>query len=260
VNCKHVGLVKPNLYIFAVGISRYPKLSARFQLDYAHTDAQSLTKAFKNQEGRLFGEVHHNILINEKARVGTISDVLGSLSGIDGNDLVVVFMAGHGVRDKNGIFYFLTSEGNFQEPKKGGLSWSVLGEHLVRIKGRVVLLLDACHSGSLVTETVVPNDELAHKFFTEGRGGIMAFSASKGRQFSMESPDIGGGYGIFTYALVQGLGPKAQEVDTNENKFVEFMELVDYVTEYVNNMTKGEQTPWLSRKELFGDLPIATVN
>ena len=38
------------------------------------------------------------------------------------------------------------------------------------------------------------------------------------------------------------------------------MELVDYVTEYVNDVTKGEQTPWLSRKELFGDLPMATVN
>jgi hypothetical protein len=38
------------------------------------------------------------------------------------------------------------------------------------------------------------------------------------------------------------------------------MELVDSVSTYVNKETKGEQTPWLSRKELFGDLPIAVVN
>ena len=77
----------------------------------------------------------------------------------------------------------------------------------------------------------------------------------------MESPNIaGGGFGIFTYALTLGLGPKLKKVDINGNNFVEFMELVDYVSKYVDNVTKGEQTPWLSRKELFGDLPVATVN
>ena len=63
--------------------------------------------------------------------------------------------------------------------------------------------------------------------------------------------------GAFTYALTQGLGPKAKEADRNGNGFVEFMELVDYVGKSVNATTKGEQTPWLSRKELFGDLAIA---
>ena len=120
--------------------------------------------------------------------------------------------------------------------------------------------LDACHSGSIVTETVVPNDELAQQLFAGEHGGVMVFSASKGRQYSLESPDIGGGFGIFTYGLVQSLGSKAKVVDTNGNGFVEFMELVDSVSTYVNKETKGEQTPWLSRKELFGDLPIAAVN
>ena len=120
-------------------------------------------------------------------------------------------------------------------------------------------MLDACHSGSIVTETVVPNDQLAQQFFSGTHGGVMVFSASKGRQYSMESPDIGGGFGLFTYALVQGLGPRAKEVDNNQNSVVEFMELVDYVRKYVNQETKGDQTPWLSRKELFGDLPLALV-
>jgi len=164
------------------------------------------------------------------------------------------------VKAKDGTFYFLTSDGSFEKPQEAGVSWTLLGEHLARIKARVILLLDACHSGSIVTKTVVPNDELAQQFFTGGLGGIMVFSASKGRQFSMESPDIGGGFGIFTYALTQSLGPRAKEADTNSDGFVEFMELVDYVSQYVHKETKGEQTPWLSRKELFGDLPVAVVN
>jgi hypothetical protein len=41
---------------------------------------------------------------------------------------------------------------------------------------------------------------------------------------------------------------------------VEFMELVTYVMRYVDKLTGGNQTPWLSRKELFGDLPVAVVS
>jgi uncharacterized caspase-like protein len=229
-------------------------------LEFAHTDAKALVEAFKNQEGKLFGEVRFNTLSNKEATVQTINDVLDALSGIDENDLAVVFMAGHGVKAQDSTFYFLTSTGSFDEPQKGGVSWTLLGNYLEKIKGRVILLLDACHSGSIVTETVVPNDELAQQLFGGGHGGVMVFSASKGRQFSLESPDIGGGFGIFTYALTQSLGPKAREADTNNDGFVEFMELVDYVSTYVNKATKGEQTPWLSRKELFGDLPVAKVN
>jgi uncharacterized caspase-like protein len=192
--------------------------------------------------------------------VDNILEALDALSAISPNDLAVIFMAGHGVKAEDGTFYFLTSTGRFEEPEKAGVSWTLLGQYLARIKGRVILLLDACHSGSIVTETIVPNDELAQQFFSGEHGGVMVFSASKGRQYSLESPDIGGGFGIFTYGLVQSLGSKAKVVDTNGNGFVEFMELVDSVSAYVNKETKGEQTPWLSRKELFGDLPIAAVN
>jgi hypothetical protein len=260
VICKHSGLVKPNLYVFAIGISEYPRLPSKWQLEFAHSDAEAIIETFQKQEGRLFAEVRYNYLSNEKATAVTITEVLDALRTIDENDVAVIFMAGHGIKAVDGTFYFLTSDGSFEEPEKGGLSWEVLGEYLNRVKGRVLLFLDACHSGSIVTETIVPNDELAQQFFSGGQGGIMVFSASKGRQFSLESPDIGGGFGVFTYALVQSLGSKAKRVDTNRNGFVEFMELVDYVRHTVDKVTKGEQTPWLSRKELFGDLPVAVVN
>jgi WD40 repeat protein len=259
VTSQHAGLAKPNLYVFAIGISRYPKMPASWQLEFAHTDAQALVNTLSKQKGKLFGDVRYDLVLNEKATSATIIDVLDGLSTIDENDMAVLFMAGHGARDEDGTFYFLTTNANIKQPHKGGISWALLGNYLDRIKGRVILLLDACHSGSIVTETVVPNDQLAQQLFSGTHGGVMVFSASKGRQYSLESPDIGGGFGLFTYALVQGLGPRAKEVDNNQNSVVEFMELVDYVRKYVNQETKGDQTPWLSRKELFGDLPLALV-
>ncbi|MBT8350516.1 MAG: caspase family protein, partial [Deltaproteobacteria bacterium] len=84
-------------------------------------------------------------------------------------------------------------------------------------------------------------------------------SASKGRQYSFEGPDIGQGAGTFAYALSQGIGENSSEADVNDDDYVEFMELVEYVKDIVDQETNGEQTPWLSRKEIFGDLPIAVV-
>ena len=257
---KQPGKPKPNLHIFAIGISEYPKLADNWQLDFAHTDAKALIKTLHKQEGKLFGTVKSNILTNTQATPAKIGEMLDALSAISDNDIAVIFMAGHGTKAKDGTFYFLTQNGDFENPAAGGITWKLFGEKLAKIKGRTLLFLDACHSGSISTETIAPNNELAAKFFKGQTGGVMVFSASKGRQNSLESPDLGGGFGFFTYALTQGLGKKSKQVDTNKNGFVEFMELVDYVKEYVNKETEGMQTPWLSRKELFGDLPIAKVN
>lgn len=253
------GLRKPDLYVLAVGASAYPKLPERWQLDFAHSDARNLSDTLRRQEGRAFNHVYRHVLLNEQVGSASIARALTALQEMDAGDVAVVFMAGHGVQDREGRFYFLTPEGRIEEPREGGIDWSELGRHLARIKGRTILFLDACHSGSVVTEAVAQNDRLAQRFFQEGSGGVMVFSASKGRQESMESPDVGGGFGVFTFGLIQGLEAKARDADRNGDGFVEFLELVDWVTHYVDRETAGQQTPWLSRKEMFGDLPMAKV-
>ncbi|MGV7223865.1 MAG: caspase family protein [Nitrospinales bacterium] len=258
--CKNHSLPTPNLYILGIGVSDYPLLSEQWQLDFADTDAESLIDIFKDQKGKYFHEIESNLIINEKATSENIINALNNLSRLNQNDIAIIFLAGHGVMDAYGSFHFLTAEGNVTNPRQGGIDWTTLTSYIFKIKGRVILLVDACHSGSIVNETIVPNDELAKEFFSGQRGGVMVFSASKGRQYSYESPDIEDGAGVFTYAIKQGLSSKSNIADTNGNGFVEFMELVDYVKNYVDQETNGEQTPWLSRKELFGDLPIAVVS
>lgn len=250
---------KPNLHILAIGISDYPKLSSSWQLDFAHTDAQALINTMTKQEGRLFNTVSSTILLNGQATPINIKNEIDKLSSISENDIVIIFMAGHGAKTKEDEFYFLTSTGSFNTPEVGGINWRMFSDKLSNINSRVLLFLDACHSGAISTETIAPNDELATKFFTREKGGVMVFSASKGRQSSLESPDIGGGFGFFTYALTQGLGEKSKNADKNGNGFVEFIELVNYVQQYVKTETEQQQVPWLSRQELFGDLPVAMV-
>ncbi|MGH9895858.1 MAG: hypothetical protein ACREA0_28505, partial [bacterium] len=47
-----------------IGVSRYPQLTAGDQLAFAHTDAESLVKALR-QEGKLFEHVYSHLLTNE---------------------------------------------------------------------------------------------------------------------------------------------------------------------------------------------------
>ena len=56
---------------------------------------------------------------------------------------------------------------------------------------------------------------------------------------------------------LQALGAKAKDADLNRNKYVEFMELVQYAARLVDEEMHGLQTPWLSRKEMFGDFALA---
>jgi len=251
--------VLPDLHILSIGISRYPNLPPHWQLEFAHSDAQALADVLAQQAGHLFSRVHSTLLTNDTATSDHILESLERLQRVPAEDIVVVFMAGHGVMDTEGTFHFLSSHGQLVDPGKNSINWEKLSRHLQNIKGRTILLLDACHSGSIVNEIIVPNNTLAEELYAGKRGGVMVFSASKGRQYSMETPDLGDGFGLFTYALVQALGPQSGQADINKNHYVEFSELVDYVRYFVDRETGGSQTPWLSRKELFGDLPIAHV-
>jgi len=257
VLCKRTDLPKPNLYVIGIGVSEYAMLPKEWQLSSAHKDAKSVITAFKSQEGKIFGRVETKLLTNAEASVEAITDALKGLESVKENDLAVVFLAGHGIMSKDEVFYFITPSGELEKPEKGGISWNLLGDALNKVKGRVLVLLDACHSGNISTQVIVPNDELAQKLRSDGKSGIMVFSASKGRQSALE--DVDGGYGVFAHAITQSLGPESKQADTNGNGFVEFMELVDHVRKNVDMETEGDQTPWLSRKELFGDFAIASV-
>ena len=270
VECNAPGLKKPNLFVLAVGVSKYPNLAKGYQLDYAHKDAGAIAQAFAGQK-KLFGEIRVSELTDENATLAKIDEALTAMADIPAQDLAIIFLGGHGVRDKNtGKFYFLTSNASINHPSQEGLDWSILQERLSKMKCRVVLLLDACHAGAISEETVVPNDDLVQAMMSGGRAGAMIFSAAKGRQESVESAELGTGQGLFTWAILEALGAVTKDskrgwntrslvVDTNGNGVIEFSELAEYATRRVNDISDGFQTPLIPRKEIFGDFPIATA-
>jgi hypothetical protein len=99
-------VIKPKLYILSVGVSKYMDQSLKLQ--FASKDASDFAEVMKNQAGKLYSDVVVKLLTDEKA---TKEDILDGLEWIQrettSKDVAMIFLAGHGVNDPTGNFYFL---------------------------------------------------------------------------------------------------------------------------------------------------------
>jgi tetratricopeptide (TPR) repeat protein len=86
---------------------------------------------------------------------------------------------------------------------------------------------------------------------------IFSLTASRDRERSYESPDWGGGHGIFTYYVVKGLEGQADE---NGDGIVTADELADYVRVSVREAVRsagGEQNPTSDRGSFDSNMLLA---
>jgi WD40 repeat protein/uncharacterized caspase-like protein len=270
---------RPDLWAVALGVSRYPKLAARHQLAFADDDARAIAKALAGLAGpdAPFAKAHVTTLTDAQVSVASTRKALADLSRMRPGDLAVVFLAGHGLRFADGQMRFLTHQASLKraEAKAHGVGWKQLEKALAQAPGRVLVLLDACHSGHVTTEPVAPNEALAKALAARNRAGLLVFAASRGSQFSYEvggegsgsrglelawpgkprgGEELQRGHGLFTAALLEALG--GQVPDRDRSGAVELSELIDDVRERVRAASNGKQTPWVARRELFGDLTL----
>lgn len=194
------------------------------------------------------------------------------------NDQVIVFVAGHGLLDDKLDWYFATTDIDFYNPSVRGIAYNELEGLLDGIAAREkILLMDACHSGEvdkdesqLVSVATAQNGtvnsrgfksknvetkktmglqssfELMQQLFADlSRGsGAMVISSAGGTELAFESPQWNNG--VFTYSLLMGL--KTKKADANSDSRIQVSEIRDFVTNNVQLLTKGKQTP-TSRKE-----------
>jgi uncharacterized caspase-like protein len=110
---------------------------------------------------------------------------------------------------------------------------------------KVVTFTDACHSqgigGGILGGTVKQNNlinQYLARFAGEAERAII--TASDISESSYESDQWGGGHGVFTYFLLEGLKGKA---DLNRDGTVVAGELFQYVQQQVRSATGGSQNP-----------------
>ena len=239
----------PNLYILAVGVSAYP---GKLRLNYAASDAGLITEAFRLRSRRLFSRVESKLVQDDK---GTRAAILEGLTWLESvmtpKDVGIFFFSGHGARDEDGTFYLVPVDANVLDVAASCVNGDAVKQALGNIPGRVVCMLDCCHSGS-VTEGRRPAraDDLVRDLVTDDYG-VVCMCSSLGEEASLESPATRAGF--FTLGVVEGLGGRA---DFNRDRTIHIHELDYYAKLRVMQLSGGRQNPVTGRPSGVRSFPL----
>lgn len=260
--------VKSDLYLISLGVSNYK--DTKFNLNYAAKDAEDIVTAF--EDNQVYETVHQKTMLNERVTRENILELKEFLAAAKTNDVVMLFIAGHGVLDKNLDYYYCTYDVDFLQPQLRGVSYAELEALFDGIKAiRKLLIMDTCHSGELdkddVEEIAIENTTTSDITFRSGaatnavrervglkktneavkemfndlnRGtGATIISSAGGVEYAMESAEWKNG--LFTYCLLHGI--KSKLADLNNDGRIFISELQEFVRLTVVKISKGKQQP-----------------
>jgi WD40 repeat protein len=253
----HEEMYKPKLYILAVGVSKYANSS--FNLDLPAKDARDFADVLLKQKGKLYADVQLKILTDSDATKDNVLDGLDWLQHqVTARDVGMMFLAGHGMNDNTGKYYFMPYNADPDKLLRTGVPQTDIHDTLSSLAGKAVFFVDTCHSGNaLGTAKTRGLDNGVDAFVNDlaaAENGVIVFTASTGRQFSLEDPAWGNG--AFTKAVVEGLGGKA---DYQKSGRITLKGLDYYVAERVKGLTGGRQTPVSIAPGGVSDFPLAIV-
>lgn len=241
---------KPKLYVLAVGVSKYQ--NPEYNLSLAAKDAQDFVSTLQSQKGKLYSDVVVRLLTDDKATKDDVLDGLDWLKHeVTSRDVGIMFVAGHGMNDKLGNYYFLPYNANPEQLMRTGVSQNDIKLTFASLPGKTVFFVDTCYSGSAlgtVRTSGFIND------LASAENGAIVFAASTAGQLSQENASWGNG--AFTKSVVEGLNGKA---DFRKNGLITAKGLDYYVDDRVKELTNGLQSPVSISPNGVTDFTIATV-
>jgi len=253
----------PNLWVLAVGVNGYDNAGLRLggmgNLRFAVADAKRLVESLKSQEGKRYAKVNSLIIGDGESVLPAAANIRQNLSFLEQageRDVVLLFLAGHGLSAQDGKFFFLPKDavvsgtsGNWRVDEKLAIS----GEEITAVlegQGNRLLFIDACQSGG------VDNNRMIR---TMMESNAFVFAASQGNEVSYEDPRWGGGHGVFTYNILNALkgAPNAlAEGNVSVRSMSGFVSLE--VPKATQGFPQGQQNPKVYSL-LFSDFPLAVI-
>ncbi len=227
------------LILLAIGISSYARPD--YALDLPAKDANDFNALMRTQEGRFYREVVSRVLTDGQATRAQVLQGLAWLREVArSEDTVMLFMAGHGVNDARGRYFFLPHDADIERLGATGIGEAQLRESLSEIRGKVMMFVDTCHAGNVVGRGAALSNEVTRvtNTLSAAENGVIVFSSSTGRQESMERRSWGNG--AFTKVLLQGLQGAA---DFRREGLVTHNALGFFLGRGVSLLTGGLQTP-----------------
>ena len=239
--------------LFALGVGTDQYASPRLpRLAYAASDARTFIEMAGAAADTYYSEAETELMLESEDLAGGILRWIARITATaTADDTVMILAAGHGLRDEDGAFYLAGRNTDVDDLAATGASWSKIARALAGVKARVFVFVDACHSGAV--EFSGANDgAVASIINRDGRVAVIA--ASKGRQLSQERSSLRGG--VFTTSLARIVGVERQDTDRNRNGALELSEIYGALKREVVTLTDGEQTPWIARNEMAGEIPL----
>jgi len=238
-----------------IGVSNYED-SRVPSLRYAARDAQVFYDWIVSPSGGRYAPSKVKLLLDKNATNEKIKDALFNwLKQAIEEDVVVIFFAGHGSPespDANQNLYLLPYNTKYDNIAVTGFPmWDIETalKRFIKAK-RVVIIADACHAAGVgqAFDIAVRADRGLQvnqinsglQNLTEVGEGVCVISASRDREFSQEGREWGGGHGVFSYYLIEGLKGAA---DFDKSGSVSVGEITVYVSQQVRRATRNAQNP-----------------
>lgn len=251
-----------NLYLLAVGVNEFPGLKGA-DLAYAARDAEALARALEAQTGRQFRRVFARTITDSGVRKPDRAAIVAALdfaAAAEQPDTVILFLASHGLTNSRGDYYFAPRDARPADVAAAArgdgsdapslIHWSVFFDALRRVAGRRILVVDTCHARNIAG----PLDlQPLRKRSATSRFSIVF--ASRGNEASQEY--AAARHGLFTYALLEGLGGPA---DADGDGLITLDEAFRYTLPVVGrlrNPSMGSQTPQLLAPVPLGSTALA---
>lgn len=229
---------KPNLHIFAVGVSDYDQEDLKLQ--HAAKDATDFSQVISNMRTNMYVKKAPTLITNKAATDKNIKKGLSTLvNKVEQGDVVMLFFSGHGSKEGSET-YFLSCNAESNDLFSSAVNFDAIRTAIKRLKDRkcrVLVFMDACHSGALYGQKSVTES------FALSDPGVIGFYSSTESQKSNESEAWNNG--IFTKALLEGFKGKATDQEGN----ITIDELERYVRESVRKATNGKQMPIFENKQ-----------
>jgi WD40 repeat protein len=249
------------LYILAAGIDKYadPDIQG---LKYSVADAEAVVKTLQDKSKNLYTVADAVVLRNDQMTLEGWKKALATLkeklkAAAEPDDLVLLFLAGHGVIDETTKkYYYVGYDMKLSDYQKGEYGRCVTWDDfhaLDEVPCRKVALLDTCHSGAIQPLRTADLKAAVRQLQEDV---IFTVTASTGDQRSAEKPEWG--HGAFTKCLLQafdGLDVKSPD------GIIRLNQAVSWVRQAVPKLTDGLQTPTAAPDDIlpYTSLPLTRV-
>lgn len=215
-----------------VGISDYANIES---LQFADRDAQIFEQLLLSQKGEGIPSTNIKSLYNSEATHYKIYEGLEWLAdNVEAEDRVYVYFSGHG--DVESMFnkpkgYLLSYDTPSQSYRAGAVRMTDVTEFITAMSesgAEVIFIADACRSGNLIGGKEGASAVITH--LEQPWGNVIKMLSCGQDELSLESSKIGGGRGLFSYHLTEGMAGEAESTGDGQ---INLYELSSYVKDKV---------------------------